>query len=246
MSSPERIFGILETVVFHQDTGLTFAEVVSKSGYAKSSVHRILKELIALGYMNFNPETKRYRAGLKLATLGANVLTNFDLRDHVHPQLLALHKETEHTCHMGIKNGDMGVYLDKLEAKDYGIKLFSAVGKNFPLHCTAMGKVLLAYSPVEEMTRILARGLTAFTEKTITGPELLLNEFTEIRRLGYAVDREEITRGLMCIAAPVFGSDGNIVCALSITFPSYIYAERGIDAEVEAILKHTAAVSGNV
>jgi DNA-binding IclR family transcriptional regulator len=191
------------------------------------------------------PDSKRYRAALKLASLGAGVISNFDLRNYVHPQLVKLHQETKHTCNLGIREGDLGIYADKIESHDYGIKLFSEIGKTFPLYCTALGKVLVAYGPAELRKRILAQPMKPFTPKTVTLPRELTRQLTRVHEQGYAVDREEITRGIVCIAAPVFGPHRDIVGALSVTFPAYLAEERGIDTDIAAVCRHAAAVSGS-
>lgn len=244
MSSLEKVFVVIETIVYHQSTGLNFAGVVAKTGLPKSTVHRILKYLTGIGYLTYGTDTKRYRGTLKLAGLGAEVMSNFDLREQVHPQLIKMHQETEHTCNMGIKSGDAGIFVDKIESRDFGIKLFSEIGKSFPLHCTAMGKILLAYADEAETERILSQPLPAYTDKTITRKKVLLKELGKVKESGYAVDWEEITRGVMCVAAPVFGIAGEVTCAISMAFPSYIYGDRGIDPEIRAIKFHAEAISG--
>ncbi|MBL6945378.1 MAG: IclR family transcriptional regulator [Rhodospirillales bacterium] len=244
MSTLQKAFGIVEAVVGNQARGMTFAEIVAATGAPKASAHRILKELVALHILTFSSETVRYHGSLKLANLGSEVTANFDLRTLVHPHLQALHEETHHHAHMGIRDGDEGVYLDKIEAQDYGFKLFSAVGKRFPLHCTGMGKALLAYASRDEQDRILSKPLEAITAKTINEPQDLLAELAQVREQGYALDREEITRGVMCVAAPIFGSPDDVVGAVSITFPSYINSDRGIDAEIAVIRRYASAISG--
>jgi DNA-binding IclR family transcriptional regulator len=244
MSSAERIIRVIETVVSHQHTGIRFAEIVGETGIAKATVHRLLGELIDLGILTFSIESKRYRASLKLASLGAGVIANFNLRTHVHPQLIKLHQETKHTCNMGIKQGDVGIYTDKIESHDYGIKLFSEVGKTFPLYCTALGKVLLAYGSAAERKRVLSRPMKPFTSKTVTDARQLAQQLATVREQGYALDSEEITRGIICIAAPVFGPPEDILCAISVTFPAYLAEERGIESDIEAIKRHAAAISG--
>jgi DNA-binding IclR family transcriptional regulator len=244
MSSSARIIRMIETVVSHQHTGIRFAEIVEGTGIAKATVHRLLGELTELGVLSFSPESKRYRATLKLASLGAEVIANFDLRNHVHHQLVNLHQETKHTCNMGIKQGDVGIYTDKIESNDYGIKLFSEVGKTFPLYCTALGKALLAFGPAAERKRILSLPMRAFTAKTIIDARRLMQQLATVREQGYALDSEEITRGIICIAAPVFGPQEDIICAISITFPSYLAEERGIESDIEAIKRNAAAISG--
>ena len=244
MSSLEKVFTVIETIVSYQSTGMNFAAVVGKTGLPKSTVHRILKYLTGIGYLSFSTDTKLYRGTLKLAGLGAEVMANFDLRQQVHPQLIKLHQETEHTCNTGIKSGDAGIFVDKIESRDFGIKLFSEIGKSFPLHCTAMGKVLLAFAAREETEKILSQPMQAYTDKTITKKNVLLKELEKVKKNGYAVDWEEITRGIMCVAAPVFGIAGEVSCAISMAFPSYIYSDRGIDMEIRAIKVHAEAISG--
>lgn len=246
MSALANAFDIIEAVVERQHSGLSFAEVIAATGLPKATAHRLLKELTQRGMLVFDPETRRYRGSLKLAMIGAGVMGGFDLRDHVHPHLRAMHDDLGHTCHLGIRDGQAGVYVDKLESRDYGIKLFSEVGKRFPLHCTGMGKTLLAHADGDELEAILAGPLASHTDHTITDPQDLRAELSRIRDCGYAVDREEITRGITCVAAPIFGSDGHVVAALSVTFPTYVAAERGLDREIAAVLRHAAAISGDL
>ncbi len=246
MNPLSKVFSIIETVVAGQDKGVIYSEIVAALDLPKSSVHRILKDLTELGYLNFNPETKRYFGSLRLAAIGAEVMSNFQLRDHVRPHLLELHRETDHTTNLGILDGILGVFVDKIESKDFGIKLFSEIGKTFPLHCTGLGKTLLAFSSDDTVAKFLEAPLQAITEKTITDPEVFKRELTLIRDRGYAMDNEEITRGIMCVAAPVFGFNGEMVCAISLTFPAYINDDRSIKPEIEAIKKYAALISGSL
>ena len=90
---------------------------------------------------------------------------------------------SEHTCNMGIKSGNAGIFVDKIESRDFGIKLFSEVGKNFPFHCTAMGKVLLAYAEAEETEKVISQPLQSYTDNTITQKEVLLKELKKVKIL---------------------------------------------------------------
>lgn len=243
MNPLSKVFSIIEHIVAKQAKGVTYSEIVAGLRLPKSSVHRILKDLTLLGYLNFNPETKRYFGSLRLAAIGAEVLSNFQLRDHVRPFLLRLHRETEHTTHLAIMDGSMGVFVDKIESKDFGIKLFSEIGKTFPLHCNGLGKALLAFSPREKIVKLLQSPLEAITENTITDPELFIKELKKIQERGYATDNEEITRGIVCVAAPIFGFTRETIGAISLTFPAYINDDRGIEPEIEAIKKYSALIS---
>jgi IclR family transcriptional regulator, KDG regulon repressor len=244
LSSLEKTFTVIEAVVSEQELGLPFSAIVARTNLPKASVHRILKGLTTMGYLTFNVETKRYRGSLKLAAIGAEVMANFDLRNLLHPQLLKLHQGTHHTCNIGILNYDHGIFIDKIESQDYGIRLISGIGKSFPLHSTALGKVLLAHSPAAA-EKFLRRKLKAYTDKTITRTGLLKKELAVIRKQGYAIDKEEITRGIICVAAPVFRASEEVVCAISIAFPSYFQKDRGIKPEIDAVKHHAALMSGS-
>jgi DNA-binding IclR family transcriptional regulator len=244
MSTVEKVFQIIEQVVSHQEKGLSFSGVVSRTNLPKASTHRILKSLVRMGYLRFDHEIGRYFGDLKLSFLGSEVTAHFDLKKYVRPDLLKLQAETKHTCHLGIRSGNVGVYLDKIESsRPFGIKLFSEVGRSFPLHCTAMGKILLAFLDPKKRKEILSGNLEPFTLNTITDSTTLEKELKKIRRCGYAVDREEITRGIMCVAAPVESNKGEIVAAISATFPAYIEKERGIAKEIGAVTRCAVAVT---
>jgi IclR family transcriptional regulator, KDG regulon repressor len=247
MSSVAKVFQILETVVAHQERGLAYSEVVARTRLPKATAHRVLKTLAAMGYLRFDREAARYFGDLKLAALGSAVTSHFDLKQYVRPHLLKLQVETKHTCNLGVLSGDAGVYLDKVEPpKAFGIKLYSDIGKRFPLHCTGMGKLLLAGMEAAEARRVMARGLEAFTPHTLTKPGALRRELARVRSVGYALDREEITRGIMCVAAPIRGGDGETVAAISVAFPAYIGQERGIEMEIRAVTACAAAISAEL
>lgn len=244
MSTVEKAFQIIEQVVSHQERGLLFSGVVSKTALPKASTHRILKSLVRLGYLRFEEETGRYFGDLKLSFLGSEVTSHFDLKHYVRPHLLRLQAQTKHPCHLGIRSGNVGVYLDKIESPTpFGIKLFSDVGRSFPLHCTAMGKVLLAFLDPKKRKGILPAKLAPLTLNTITDRAALERELKKVRRSGYAVDHEEITRGIMCTAAPVENREGSVVAAISVTFPAYVERERGTAREIEAVRRCASAVT---
>lgn len=244
MSSVSKAFNILETVASAGGRGLPFSRIVEQTGIPKASAHRLLRELADLSVLAFDPDTRHYRAGIVLARLGAEVDVDYDLRRVARPHLEKLQQETGHVATLGLRNDDEGVYVDKIEPNDFRIRLHSEVGKAFPLHSTAMGKVLLAHASTEDIRRISKRQLEAYTRNTITDGKELRKELERVRDRGYALDREEITRGLMCVAAPVLDAHGALAGAMSCTFPSYIAEERGFETEVEAVIRHARAASG--
>ena len=109
----------------------------------------------------------------------------------------------------------------------------------------ALAEDTLSHADTATIRRLSNRKLESHTEKTITDGRQLRDDLKQIAAKGYAVDDEEITRGLICIAAPVFGVDGEIAGAMSCTFPSYVFDENGMEAEIRSVVKHAKAVSGS-
>jgi IclR family acetate operon transcriptional repressor len=240
-----KALAILEEIVSHQDTGLTLTEILQNIGTPKSSTHRILSNLLACGYIDLDKETGKYRGALKLSSLGSEVLAHFDLRVHMRPHLVELHKRTGHTCNLAIRSGNVGVYVDRVESQRYGIRLFSDIGQTFPLHSGGVGKALLAYADSQEREEFLKRPLEAFTRNTICDPNDLRKELEKIRSRGYAIERGETFRGVMCIGAPILVSDDECVGAVSVTFPTFEEEERDLELDIEA-LKHCAEAGSAV
>ena len=245
LSSVGNAFKIIELVVEHQAEGLSFTQILQKSELPRSSAHRLLKELTALNILTHEAETKTYRGGFSLAALGAQITSNFDIRQNSRPALKALHDALGYVVTLSICGEDSGIYIDKIEAQDFGIRLHSEIGKSFPLHCTAMGKIHLAFGPESLREHILKSEMEAFTEATITTPATLTEELKRVRVQGYAIDDEEISRGLTCIGAPIYGIGGDVIAALSLTAPSHVY-ENGIpDSVIDAVREHAQQASLN-
>jgi DNA-binding IclR family transcriptional regulator len=237
MSALSKGFKIIEAVTATGHSGLPFAGIVTVTGLPKASVHRLLRELVDISALTLDVPTRLYRGGLLLARIGASVTANYDLRDAVRPYLQALHDQFGHVATLGILNNDVGVYIDKIEGSSFGLRLHSEIGKSFPLHCTAMGKVLLSFSDAATVRRVTKRKLEAFTPQTMTDAKKLKQVLKQVKVDGYAIDDEEITRGFVCVAAPIFGVDGKIAGAMSCTFPSYVRQERGIGAEIDTVCR---------
>ena len=243
MGSTTKAFQLIQAVVDAGSGGATFSDAVRASAVPKSTAHRLLNELTDLGALRYDAESRAYFGGLLLARFGSAVAADYDLRKIARPHLEKLHQETGHTATLGIRDGDHGIYLDKVESKEFGVRLHSEIGKAFPLHCTGIGKVLLSHLESNAAKELLRGNLTLDTKKTITSKTSLKQELKEIRSRGYAIDDEEITRGFVCIAAPIFGPDGSIAGALSCTFPTWVREERGIEDEILAVMQAAAAAS---
>lgn len=235
MNPVDKIFAILDEIVDHQEKGLSCSEIARSCSLPKSTTHRILTALMNSGHVVCDPDTKKYHGSLKLSRLGSQVIAHVSLRTIVHPYLLRLSEKTNYTCHLGILNERTGVYLDKIETGYYGIRLFSEIGKSFPLHCSALGKILLAFLDPEVRSRILSGELISLTPNTIIDRSVLERQLGKIRESGYAVDREETTRGILCVATPIRNEKEQVLAAISVTFPSFVEKERGLGHAIESV-----------
>lgn len=186
---------------------------------AKSTVYRLLQTLVKHGYAVQDPASGRYRLGLKFLEIGGVVQNGLSVRTIAHPHLQALMAATNETAQLGILDGREVVYADKIECART-IRMYSSVGRRSPLHCTALGKVLLAHQSEETLRAILGGRLTRRTSHSITAPRALRAELLQIREQGYALDDEEFEEGLRCLAAPARDYTGAVVASLGIAGPA--------------------------
>lgn len=243
MSALTRGFRILEATTA-TNGGLTFSEIVEATGLAKGTAHRLLQELVDLAALSYDDATRHYEGGLALAMLGASVTANYDIRRIARPFLEELHQATGSVTTLGIRNGLSGTYIDKVEPSSLIVRLHSEIGKSFPLHCTAMGKVLLAHSDSATISKVTRRRLEQYTANTITDGKQLRAELQDVLAQGYAVDNEEITRGLICIAAPITGLDQQVNAAMSCTLSSFDTTPELVERIATQVVEAASLASG--
>lgn len=195
----------------------TFTEIYTGLGHPKSSTYKTISTLQSLGLVRMIGQSNRYSLGLRLIELGAKAANQIDMTTEARPILRKLSMESRRTCHLGILDGSEVVYL--LKENVYGAISFDTwPGKRFGVHCTAMGKVLVAWLSEKEIDRILANTeFTKYTPNTVTTPEEIKKALIEVRARGWATDDEESSKMVRCVAAPVRDSLGKIRAALSVT-----------------------------
>jgi IclR family acetate operon transcriptional repressor len=196
------------------DGHLTLAELTRRTGLPKATVHRLLLELAVWGLIERHGPG--WRLGVQLFELGQLVPRQRNLHDAALPFLNDLSDATHETVHLGILDGIEIVYIEKLSRRG-APSLPSRVGGRMPLHCTGIGKVLLAYSPAALLHDVVNNGLERRTARTIVAPGLLARQLEEIRRQGFAFEREESTSGVVCIACPVLDESGQLVAGISLS-----------------------------
>jgi len=220
MESPsaavERALSILEAVA-HRAGGLNNAEISRKLEIPKSSASYILRTLERHGYLRRERESGKYRVGLKILSLSRDILTGLDIRGVALPTMRDLVQRSNLTCHLAVLDGAEAVYIEKTEPEDF-IQMHTWIGRRLEVHTTGIGKVLVAYATEETVQRVIQeRGLKKITPKTITNAPKFLRELEKVRLQGYAIDDEENSIGVRCIAAPIFSQPGIIEASISVS-----------------------------
>ena len=244
MSSVAKVFHILETIVSHQERGLAYSEVVAQTQLPKATAHRVLKSLVEMGYLRFDAEAARYSGDLKLALLGSAVTSHFDLKGYVRPHLRALQAETRHTCNLGVLTGMPGsIWTSSNRPRRSAIKLYSDIGKRFPLHCTGMGKILLAGMQPAEATqdpRAPARGVHAPHHHRSRRAQARAGPGATAAGMRWIARR---SREGSCASRRRSGTEGETVAAISVAFPAYISRERGMRDDIRVVTRCAAAIT---
>lgn len=238
----EKALHILETFD-EKGKELSATEVCAQTGLNKASLHRILRNLEELGYLERNPDSRKYRLGLKVFFLGSFVEFFAELRRLARPYLEELSHSLDETVHLVVLSSGEALYLDKIEGTK-AISAFTRVGMKLPAHCAAVGKVLMSQMRDEELERLVKeKGLTRYTKNTITNLAELRLELGKIHGQGYAVDNEELEEGLRCVAAPLHLSDGTIVAAISLSGPTVRFAGDRLERLVQSLRSTAANIS---
>lgn len=242
VQSVDRALIILEILQGEPD-GLGVTELSTELKVSKSTAHRLLMSLLKKGFVQQDPENQKYRLGLKLIEFGQTVSNNIDIRKVASSHLRRLAEKTGETAHLVIQERSEIVYIDKIESSAT-IRMFSNIGKRAPMHCTGVGKAILAFLPQQEILDIVEdKGLEKFTHKTIINIETLLLHLEEIRNNGYSIDDEEHELGIKCAAAPIFNSKGEVVAGISVAGPIMRVTEDKLSAMAMEVLQTSQEIS---
>lgn len=218
VKSVYRAVKILEA--FNADEGMTVTEISKRFNFPKSSVHQILNTLTNENMLTKDPVTNKYYLGIKLFILGDKIRANLEIRKVATPLLKKLKKTFDETVHLTVLDNDEALYIECMESSRL-LRTFSILGYRAPLHCTAVGKAMMAHLPEEDLNRVIrTKGLTKFTKNTITDKKRLLKELKSVVNKGYSVDNIEHEQGVRCVGAPIRNHKSQVFAAISVTWPS--------------------------
>ncbi len=217
--SLERGLAILSSFTSVQPL-LGVSELAREVGLNRSTTHRYIATLAALGYLQQDALTKKYRLGPRVVDLGFSAINSMELREISAPHLQRLSDETGHTVNMAILDGVDIVYIERCRSSRRGqreIDLNLHVGSRLPAYCTSLGKAMLAFLPDEERDAAVERvQFSRLGPNTRTNRQALLKDLERVRATGIAVNDEELAYGLRSIAVPVRGASGDVAAAINL------------------------------
>jgi len=196
---------------------MSLTDLAGKIDSKPGSVYSLVSTLEKFGLLERDPETKQYELGSRILVLANKVLARLDLRTIAAPILSVLAAKFSANVHLAILFEHEVLYLDRKEGSP-SVVLTSIVGDRVPIHCTGLGKALLAFNREEQQRFLTFAELPSLTPKTITDPIALSLQLQEVRKRGYAVDQEEFHPGNVCFASPIRDFTGAVIAAISISF----------------------------
>lgn len=211
---------------------LSLAEIAARSGLAKPTAHRLLGELVTWGAVERSGRG-HYRLAAKLFRLGQLVPRHRVLREAAQPYLEQLYEASHENVHLAVPDSIYTLFLEKVAGRT-SMAIRSRVGGRMPSHCTATGKVFLAWGGRERLRRVVEAGLARLTPRTIVLPGLLHQDLERTVVRGVGINREEAELGVSAVAAPVLGPQGQVVAALSVTGRSHLLDLDRIGSVVRA------------
>jgi DNA-binding IclR family transcriptional regulator len=201
----------------------------------KNNVFRLLATLEARGYIEQNKSTENYRLGLRCLQLGQNFLQRMGLLVQARPKLEEISRVTKESSFVAVRKGQSIIPLDFIEPQNV-VRVVSLLGEALPLHCTAAGKVYLAFDSEKGVSRNLPESFERHTGKSIVDRRALADQLKEIMQAGYAVEQGEFVEDLASVAVPVYDYTRALVGSLAIAGPAYRLTHDVIQREVAPLM----------
>ncbi|RKI71157.1 IclR family transcriptional regulator [bacterium 1xD42-67] len=223
--------------LYDKDTkALGITELAKLMGLHKSSVHRIVKTLEYMGWLEQDPVTSKYKLGMKIMDVGSTLLKIYDHHDIINQGMRELMLQVHETIVLSTYTDLCGICVDVIEAENH-ITYTSKLGHKTPVCSGATGKTLLAWQSEEEIQRVISCGLRRYTPNTITDEGALRRDLQKIRSRGYALSFEETDPGVGAVGAPIFDGQGRLLYGISIVGPVERLREKGVGFLAETLME---------
>lgn len=245
VQSVDRAMLLMETLS-ESDGGLRLTDLAKRTKLSLTTVHRLLTTLEQRQFVQFLPGDNLWHIGLHTFAIGNAFVRDRSFMAPAQPYLRRLRDQTKETANLGIVDNGEIVLIDQLKSREI-TRAISRIGGRTPMTASGMGKSVLATYSGGEVSLFLTRyGMRRATGKTLTCRDALQIQLARIRSDGYAVDDEEYLPGLRCVAAPVYDSHSDVVCALSISgLPSRLVGSR-IPALGQLVAKAAAEMTHSI
>lgn len=222
-----------------ENDGISLSEITERTGQSSATIYRALSTLQLHEIVEFEENTQLWFVGAGAFRIGSVFLNRTNILQRSRPIMQNLMRLTGETANLGIERDDRVMFISQVETNKT-IRAFFAPGTSNPMHASGIGKSLLAHFPPERADMIMQeQGLQRFTDKTITDAVELSQALEKIRTAGFAVDDEERTAGMRCIAAAVFDAYGEPVAGISISGPTFRMPQNST-AEIGEHVKNAA------
>ena len=230
----------------NRDLGVT--ELSLRLNLPKSTVHRILKDLLEYSIVEQEKDTSRYRMGLRLLRYSNSLSRPFDLRQIAKPILKKVCYETKETTFLTVWRNNQGICIDPISSsKIANTTLFVEIVREMPFHCTASSKVILANYPIEDVKRIISKKpLLKYTQNTITESGKLMIHLLEIKNKGYAICNEELEEGIKVAVAPIKDINGKTIARITITGLSKRMSSDNIERLIKIVTNSAQEMSNKL
>jgi len=195
------------------------SEIARLTGIEKGNVHRILKTLESVGYVSQHAETRKYRGEAEVLALARAALGGMDIIAAARQPMMVISEETGESVHLAQRTRRGGVYVAQ-KRQPGRITIETEIGAHPIIHATATGKALTAFDEFSQIEDLIQNPMTAFTEKTITSVAEFQADLARVRERGYAIDDEELTPDVRCVAAPIFDFFGAVIGCVGISGPA--------------------------
>ncbi|NLN48443.1 MAG: IclR family transcriptional regulator [Clostridiales bacterium] len=228
--------------LFINSESLSFTEICQQADLPKATAFNLIETLEAHKYLHRNPTNGRYALGRTLLELGNLYTSRLHLRDIAYPIMQRMSELTNQTSQLTMLSDLNVVYLEKVDSSGL-IQLNTRIGSTFPAHCTATGKIMLAFLPEDELNSLMQnRPLTKMTAYTITDKNALKENLAEARRNGYSVDSRESNDQIMAFGAPIRDSSGKVIAGISLTGLATSFISTS-DKSLNCLLEGAAKIS---
>ncbi len=239
--SVSRALAILEVMAREEDR-LGLVAISRLVGLDPTTTHRLLHTMEEHGFVTQSPIDGKYSLGIRAFQIGNAVTRVTILRQVARPFIQVLMERTGETANLAVKDGAEAAYVEQVAGPHF-LRTFSEVGRGVPLHCTAVGKALLMGANEVELKRLAAGGLKRYSPNTVTTLDGFVAEVQRCREQGYSLDMEEFELGARCLGAPILGSDGKVLCAISVAGPAARMSAERLRGLVPIITRSAAEIS---